>query len=62
MTRHYCDICKKELFSPNQTKVLVAPSVIQEYDLCGDCKKAIKNAKDTAEIEAVKELRRMQHE
>lgn len=58
MTRYYCDICNKEMYVSSLTKVLIAPSVIQEYDVCGDCKKAINNAKNTAEIEVVKELRR----
>jgi uncharacterized protein with PIN domain len=58
MTRYYCDICHSEIYVSNQTKVLIAPSIVQDYDLCPDCKKAIEKAKADAEIKTVSELRR----
>lgn len=58
MTKYYCDICNKQIFVKNPIRVLVAPSVYQEYDVCNDCSKAIDEAKNKAEIEIVKELRR----
>ena len=62
MTRYHCDICKKQIFSANQISVLLAPSVTQTCDLCGDCLKAIKEAKNKAEIEIIKELGRQKNE
>ena len=57
MTKYYCDICDKQIPAPNLIEVLVAPNNVIEFDLCSDCKKAIKKAKEDAEIKTVNELR-----
>lgn len=57
MTKHYCDICNKQMYSPNQISILIGPSFAQHYDVCGDCQKAINDAKDKAEIETIKRIR-----
>lgn len=45
------------MYSPNQISILIGPSFAQHYDVCGDCQKAINDAKDKAEIETIKRIR-----
>jgi hypothetical protein len=56
MTRHYCDLCKTELYVKNPKTVHYAVSTAMEIDLCNDCQKAIDKAKLDAEIQAVNNL------